>query len=89
MLLTNASPRYAEFARQVFLHVSAYGRHSPQSAAFMSRSHLPGALMWRNRFRNRAALSGYIGPQVKTFFAPGAKNRRGRASARRKIEKNP
>jgi len=50
MLLTNASPREAEFARQAISARSAYVGVKPQDAAFMSRSHLPGALIWRNRF---------------------------------------
>jgi hypothetical protein len=50
MLLTNASPREAEFAKQAISALSAYERVKPQAAAFMSRSHLPGALVWRNRF---------------------------------------
>jgi hypothetical protein len=51
MLLTNASPRGAELPDRLFLHFSARGLAIMLAyAAFMSRSHLPGALIWRNRF---------------------------------------
>lgn len=83
MLLTNASPREAEFARQAISARSAYVGVKPQDAAFMSRSHLPSALLLAQSFRNRGALSGHIGLEVKTFFSGGAKKMLGRAEAHR------
>jgi len=73
MLLTNASPREAEFARQAISARSAYVGAKPQDAAFMSRSHLPSALLLAQSFRNRGVLSGHIGLEVKPFFSWGAK----------------
>jgi hypothetical protein len=52
MLLTNASPRGAEFARQAYFCTFGTRRGKTRklfTEAFMSRSHLPGALLWRNR----------------------------------------
>ncbi|MBJ7543088.1 hypothetical protein [Rhodomicrobium udaipurense] len=77
MLLTNASPRYAEFARQAYFCTfsireaglaserSLYEQKSPPRRPDMAQS-----------FRNRAALSGHIAPKVKTFFRVGGENRR-------------
>jgi hypothetical protein len=49
----------------------------------MSRSHLPGALLLAQSFRNRGALSGHIGPDVKPFFLYMSKKMMGRAEVHR------
>ncbi len=86
MLLTIDSPREAELPVRLFLHFrhtgiklrpygkprSLYEQKSPPQRPSMAQS-----------FRNRGALSGYIAPEVKSFFVLRRKKLRGPARALR------
>ena len=88
MLLTNASPRKAEFARQAISARSAYVGDLASRRSLYEQKSPPQRPDMAQSFRNRVALSGHIGPKVKTFFSGGAKKMFGGAEAHRGGTKN-
>jgi hypothetical protein len=50
MLLTNASPREAEFAKQAYFCRFSLRRDVASSRSLYEQKSPPGALVWRNRF---------------------------------------